>query len=306
MGDEDRSRGYIPLINNASVIAELPEGYEKYRDPPPTATDVPVYQPFQSPAAVVPEEGTVAAKEIREKREKTAAAPPKVFKATKASDKTDRADRVTALFDSVEAVAAAAAEKPDAKGAKAALKQAAAYEEYKDDFQEKIKRRSERMGYPLVTYQEGQQENEENVEQYAKDIPVYMPSTRKAFYTFLNENYAEEFSLPNEVKDPDPKACEALMKAGPAAVEPFRYQRFIKEYIRQSSPYRGILVYHGLGSGKTCTAIAAAEALFATDKKNIIVMSPFSLKKNFLREVSKCGFRHFQLKNFLAKAVTQL
>jgi hypothetical protein len=71
--------------------------------------------------------------------------------------------------------------------------------------------------------------------------------------------------------------------------------------MRKEAPYRGILVYHGLGSGKTCTAIAAAEALFATEKKNIIVMSPKSLKKNFLREVSKCGFRHFQLKNYWTK-----
>ena len=30
-------------------------------------------------------------------------------------------------------------------------------------------------------------------------------------------------------------------------------------------------------------------------------MSPKSLKKNFLREVSKCGFRHFQLQNFWVK-----
>ena len=300
MGDKDTPRGYVPLINNASVIAELPEGYEKYRDPPPTATDVPVYQAFQSPAAIAPEEGTAAAKEIKEKREKTAVKPT-VFKATKASDKTDRADRVTALFDSVEAAAVAAAEKPESKGAKAALKQAETYELFKDNFQETIERKSNKMGYPLITYQEGQQENEENVEQYAKDIPVYMPSTRKAFYTFLNENYAEEFSLPNEVKEPDPKACEALMKAGPSAVEPFRYQRFIKEYIRQSSPYRGILVYHGLGSGKTCSSIAAAEALYGIANKRIIVMTPQSLRDNFIKEISFCGFRHFSLQNHWTK-----
>jgi hypothetical protein len=54
--------------------------------------------------------------------------------------------------------------------------------------------------------------------------------------------------------------------------------------MRKEAPYRGILVYHGLGSGKTCTAIAASEALSTNAKKKIIVMTPFSLKKNFLKE----------------------
>jgi hypothetical protein len=67
--------------------------------------------------------------------------------------------------------------------------------------------------------------------------------------------------------------------------------------MRQASPYRGLLVYHGLGSGKTCSAIAAAEALFSVSKKKIIVMTPFSLRDNFIREVSFCGFRHFRLQN---------
>ena len=82
------------------------------------------------------------------------------------------------------------------------------------------------------------------------------------------------------------------------AGEKYPYQKFIREYIRQASPYRGILVYHGLGSGKTCSAIAASEALFATAHKKIIVMTPFSLRKNFLKEITFCGFRHFRLQNY--------
>jgi hypothetical protein len=50
--------------------------------------------------------------------------------------------------------------------------------------------------------------------------------------------------------------------------------------MRNESPYRGILTYHGLGSGKTCTAIATAEALYSRGRKKIIVMTPFSLRKD--------------------------
>jgi hypothetical protein len=77
----------------------------------------------------------------------------------------------------------------------------------------------------------------------------------------------------------------------------YLYQQFVREYVRQASPYRGTLVYHGLGSGKTCSAIAAMEALYGTSGKKIIVMTPFSLQNNFLTEITFCGFKHFRLQN---------
>jgi hypothetical protein len=80
--------------------------------------------------------------------------------------------------------------------------------------------------------------------------------------------------------------------------ELFPYQKLVRDYLLIETPYRGLLLFHGLGSGKTCTAIAASEALYSTANKKIIVMTPFSLRKNFLKEVSLCGFRHFRLNNF--------
>ena len=127
---------------------------------------------------------------------------------------------------------------------------------------------------------------EEKKDPYNTTVPTaYVPQTRRGFAEFIKLQYAP-YILP-----------EGPIQSGEGD-KYYPYQKFVRDYMRKEAPYRGILVYHGLGSGKTCTAIAAAEALFATAKKNIIVMSPKSLKKNFLREVSKCGFRHFQLKNF--------
>jgi hypothetical protein len=127
-------------------------------------------------------------------------------------------------------------------------------------------------------------QKEESRDLYNTQIPeAYVPQTRRGFSDFIKLQF-KPFILPT---GPIPEGDKY-----------YPYQKFVRDYMRKEAPYRGILVYHGLGSGKTCTSIAAAEALFATAKKNIIVMSPFSLKKNFLREVSKCGFRHFQLKNF--------
>jgi hypothetical protein len=53
------------------------------------------------------------------------------------------------------------------------------------------------------------------------------------------------------------------------------------------TPYRGLLLYHGLGAGKTCSAISVAESLM-TNKK-VYVLLPASLKSNFLGEIRKCG-----------------
>ncbi|NBR60503.1 MAG: hypothetical protein EBT86_02435 [Actinobacteria bacterium] len=92
-------------------------------------------------------------------------------------------------------------------------------------------------------------------------------------------------------------ACRKLGSAAAGVVETFLYQKFVREYMRAASPYRGILVYHGLGTGKTCSAIAAAEAVFSVANKRIIVMTPFSLRPNFINELMFCGFRHFNTNN---------
>jgi hypothetical protein len=146
-------------------------------------------------------------------------------------------------------------------------------------------------------YQEKQDEIESN-NPYLTDTVVYTPQTRKSFYRFISDTYTETFKLPLQVKGKiDEEACAKLGAAAGTAVEAFLYQKFVREYIRNASPYRGILVYHGLGSGKTCSAIAAAEALYGTANKKIIVMTPFSLRGNFMSEISFCGFRHFNTNN---------
>lgn len=146
-------------------------------------------------------------------------------------------------------------------------------------------------------YQEYQDKIESN-NPYLTDTIIYTPQSRKSFYRFISDNYTETFKLPLQVKGKiDEEACQKLGTVAGEAVESFLYQKFIREYIRNASPYRGVLVYHGLGSGKTCSAIAAAEALYGTANKKIIVMTPFSLRGNFMSEISFCGFRHFNTQN---------
>ena len=64
-------------------------------------------------------------------------------------------------------------------------------------------------------------------------------------------------------------------------------QQFVGEFINPNTPYKGLLIYHQIGAGKTCAAISIAENW--KRKKNIIVVTPASLMGNFYDELrSQC------------------
>ena len=69
-------------------------------------------------------------------------------------------------------------------------------------------------------------------------------------------------------------------------------QKVVAEYLSMNAYMRGLLVFHGMGSGKTCTAIVAAEGL--KSEKKILVLTPESLKTNFFNEIKKCGDENFR------------
>ena len=133
---------------------------------------------------------------------------------------------------------------------------------------------------------------------YIVDPPpeTFTPLTRRGFGKFLYDNYRPIFPTKEERKL-DVATCAAKGEEGSKEVKIYHYQAFIREYLRYESPYRGLLVYHGLGSGKTCSAIAAAEALFGNRGMKVIVMTPYSLRDNFIGEITFCGFKHFRLQN---------
>lgn len=73
------------------------------------------------------------------------------------------------------------------------------------------------------------------------------------------------------------------------------HQRFVRDFLQPSSPYRGLLLYHGLGVGKTCASIAIADVLRPpnTSVGKVFVMLPAFLRGNFVEEVKKCGDPRF-------------
>jgi superfamily II DNA or RNA helicase len=121
---------------------------------------------------------------------------------------------------------------------------------------------------------------------------TYVLPNRKAFADSITRIFLKYRKL-----DRDPIDRHVGMR------ELFPYQKLIRDYMTIETPYRGILLYHGLGSGKTCSSIAVAESLLTTNK--VVVMLPASLKANYLGEIRKCGDPIYAYEQFwTAKPIT--
>jgi hypothetical protein len=114
-------------------------------------------------------------------------------------------------------------------------------------------------------------------------MPYVLPN-RKAFADAITRIFLKYPRRPTDDADKDVDLCLAR---GSNARELLPHQKIVREYLTNETPYRGLLVYHGLGSGKTCSSIAVAESVLSTRK--VFVMLPASLEDNYRGELRKCG-----------------
>ena len=115
-------------------------------------------------------------------------------------------------------------------------------------------------------------------------VSSYIMNNREIFVNFINsifEPYKRELE-----ENKENISCETIGKTS-SDFSLLTHQKIVRDYMNLYTPYRGLLLYHGLGSGKTCTSIAIAEGM--KDSKNIIIMTPASLKANYIGELKKCG-----------------
>lgn len=111
---------------------------------------------------------------------------------------------------------------------------------------------------------------------------VWELPNRKTFQNWVFDNYKQYVSKKGAVK----------FKKG-EKFEFFNHQKFVRDYLQVDSPYRGLLLFHGLGVGKTCASIGIAEGF--RDSRKIVILLNKSLKKNFIVNLMKCGFEYFRI-----------
>lgn len=99
------------------------------------------------------------------------------------------------------------------------------------------------------------------------------------FPDFVNQRYHQyRLTRGNEI------SCDSQEES-----ELFEYQKFVKAYISNESPFRGILLYYGLGAGKTRASIEIARQ-FADEGNMCLFLSKAKLIYNFTKELAKWGW----------------
>jgi len=112
---------------------------------------------------------------------------------------------------------------------------------------------------------------------------VNLTKNGRLFPTWLMANF-KKFKLPEIVLDnSDPCNDTVLGK------ELRKYQEFVGKYMDFNSPFRDILLYHGLGSGKTRTSLNIYNILYNSSPDwNIFVLLKASLKEStWIKELEK-------------------
>lgn len=122
---------------------------------------------------------------------------------------------------------------------------------------------------------------------YHMRAPGYYMNNRSKFVNFINSYFSEYRD--DILNESIALTCEDMDGAKSEGDE-FKlliHQKVVRDYLNLHTPYRGLLLYHGLGSGKTCSSIAIAEGMKTV--KRIVIMTPASLQRNYIEEIKKCG-----------------
>jgi superfamily II DNA or RNA helicase len=97
--------------------------------------------------------------------------------------------------------------------------------------------------------------------------------------------HRDKFTNYQEVKEYRDNICARAFKLN-------EHQASLSNFINPNTPYRGLLMFHGTGTGKTCAAVAIAEKFKPMVEKygtriHVLVPGPL-MKQNFLGEIIKC------------------
>jgi hypothetical protein len=106
-----------------------------------------------------------------------------------------------------------------------------------------------------------------NDEYKEKNVYPNLKINGRIFPIWIMKNFAK-YKLPEIIRKDDEDPCQIKTK-----LELRKYQEFIGAYLDYKSPYHDILLYHGLGSGKSATAINAYNVLYnATSGWNVFLI----------------------------------
>uniref|UniRef100_A0A6C0E8E8 Helicase ATP-binding domain-containing protein n=1 Tax=viral metagenome TaxID=1070528 RepID=A0A6C0E8E8_9ZZZZ len=125
-------------------------------------------------------------------------------------------------------------------------------------------------------------------DQLVHKVSSYYLNNREIFVNFINsifERYTQDLA---KEESTNTISCDNIgTGSGSGTFSLLTHQKLVRDYLNLYTPYRGLLLYHGLGSGKTASSIAIAEGMKTV--KKILVLTPASLRDNYMEELKKAG-----------------
>jgi hypothetical protein len=118
------------------------------------------------------------------------------------------------------------------------------------------------------------------------------PKTHEEMRDFIRQHY-KEFTWPKvkmenlcEEKEKKGGSKNAGQSAGASQIMKYTpTQDFIRHYFTPANPLKGMLLYQGVGTGKTCCAIAAASSTFERDGYTILWVTRTTLKNDIWKNM---------------------
>jgi hypothetical protein len=107
---------------------------------------------------------------------------------------------------------------------------------------------------------------------------------------FINQIRKQMVSI--QFDDEEEENCFSKQKT---SFKSMVHQLIVQRYLNSYTPYRGLLLYHGLGSGKTCSSISMIEGMYTS--KQIFIVTPASLQANYRTQMKFCGDQIFRKNN---------
>ena len=116
----------------------------------------------------------------------------------------------------------------------------------------------------------------------AKSKYVDLKVNGKLFPSWVVANFPK-FKLPEIIMDADKDACNEKVKSGLR-----EYQIFVSKILDYNSPYKDLLIYHGLGAGKTAATINLYNVLYnSTPAWNVFILLKATLRPGWISEMEK-------------------
>jgi hypothetical protein len=150
----------------------------------------------------------------------------------------------------------------------------------------------------LFKYKKINIENYKNIYKYIKDTNKNIkhnekPPSKKLdyieLYNYIYKNYKNYIwdipELKNKCIEDKQSNLSNKTKYDDKIVAFTNTQAFVQKYLTPQSPYKGLFLYHSVGSGKTCTAIATATNTFNKEGYTIIWVTRYTLKEDIWKNM---------------------